>query len=72
MGKDSFTLNPNGVCVFGSFNNPKSKCFLLLNFSLNAPFVKSVTYLPDLIYFSNSSVEMSPFIRLRTIANWFN
>ncbi len=26
MGKRSFTWNPNGVCIFGSYSNPKSEC----------------------------------------------
>ncbi len=27
MGKRSFTWNPDGICIFGSWSNPKSKCF---------------------------------------------
>ena len=44
-------VNPESKSCSESFLTIKSKCSLLLNFSLNAPFVKSVSYLPDLIYF---------------------
>ena len=26
MGKNSFTWNPEGICIFGSWSDPKSKC----------------------------------------------
>ena len=26
MNKKSFKWNPNGICIFGSFTNPKSEC----------------------------------------------
>jgi len=28
MGKRSFTWNPDGTCIVGSFNDPKHKCLL--------------------------------------------